>query len=198
MSEAVDDRPSGTDAFCMSPLPKSHFCRIVGLLLFVCVSGCGQASMIGRSVGALEKTAQSMDKTREVLRQSDQTMKEMSSALRKLDEPMRRVAALGAPMRNLAALEPVMERLGTHLEGVEGHLERLEQPLEKVATLTGPLQDVAALGAKMDAISNLGGNREEVTTIVMGVMAAWALVTFLGVYLGVMVGMRRLGQKGCR
>jgi hypothetical protein len=113
--------------------------HVLYMVLFMGASGCAATSMVGRGTRALEKTAKSMDQTRDALRESDQTMKELVSSLEKLQAPMktlgtltgpmRNLSALGTPLQNVAALSPQMERLGTRLEGVETNLQRLETPL---------------------------------------------------------------------
>ncbi len=157
--------------------------------------------MVGRGTQALEKTAKSMDQTRDVLRQSDQTMKALVSSLGKLHAPMQSLAALTGPMRNLSALEaplqnlaalpPQLERLGTRLEGVETNLQRLEKPLDNLGTLPGSLDRVRELEKPLQAIVSVGRDPQKIGIVVVGFLVTWIVATFVGVYGGLVMALRR-------
>ena len=142
-----------------------------------------------------------MDQTRDVLRQSDKTMKDLVSSLEKLHAPMQSLAALTGPMRNLSALEaplqnlaslpPQMERLGTRLEGVESNLQRLEKPLENLGSLPDSLDRVHELEKPLQAIASVGRDPKKIGIVAIGFLVAWIVATFVGVYGGFVLALRR-------
>ncbi len=185
----------------MNSVAAMRLWTVLGMAVFFGASGCGVASMVGRGTRALENTAKSMDKTQAVLRQSDQTMKDLVSSLEKLHAPMQSLAALTGPMRNLgslavplqnlAALPPQMERLGTRLEGMETNLQRLEKPLENLGSLPGSLDRVRELEKPLQAIANVGRDKNRIAMVVTGLLVAWIVATFVGVYGGFVMALRR-------
>lgn len=151
-------------------------------------------STLGRSTRALEHTAQSMDRTREVLQQSQRAMTELGSSLGSLRIPMEKLGALEAPLKNLHALgslAPEVERLGTRMQGVETNLQRLEQPLANVAALDGPLDRVHELEKPLQTIANLERHAHKVWPVILGVLGVWIGITFFSVYGAFVAALRR-------
>jgi HAMP domain-containing protein len=175
--------------------------HVLYMVLFMGASGCAATSMVGRGTRALEKTAKSMDQTRDALRESDQTMKELVSSLEKLQAPMktlgtltgpmRNLSALGTPLQNVAALSPQMERLGTRLEGVETNLQRLETPLDNLGSLPRSLDRVRELEKPLQAIASFGHDENKIWMALIGFFVTWTVATFAGVYGGFVVALRR-------
>jgi len=175
----------------MDSVPAMKLRSVLCIVLLATIPGCGAVSMIGQSTRALEHTAKSMDQTRDVLGRSDKTMKELVGSLEKLHAPMRALGALAGPMHNVGTLAPQMERLGTRLEGVETNLQRLETPLVNLTSLTGSLDRIHEMGKPLQAMANIGRDKTKVWMFGLGVLLAWIVTTFIGVYGGFVLALRR-------
>jgi hypothetical protein len=169
------------------------------------VSGCGATSMLGRGARALEHTAKSMDQTRDVLRRSEGAMGQLVQSLQSLRAPMEKLGALERPMKNLGALAlplqnlgtlgPSVEQLGTRMQGVETNLQKLEIPLENVAKLEGPLDRVRELEKPLRTIASIGQDRTALQKAIAVIFGAWVVLTFLAVYGGFVLAMRRVRKR---
>lgn len=201
-ARSIDVEPAGSMIPRMKSARNSMWRSVTCMVVLACVSGCGTASMIGRSTRALEATSKTMNETRdalrqtdEALRQTDQTMNQLVESLDKLGAPMQKLGNLAAPMRNLSALEPSMQQLGSRMEGVETNLQRLERPLENVAGLIGPLQNVGGLEEPLQDIASVGRDKGKAMAVLSALLVAWIGATFVGVYFGFVVGLRRMRRR---
>jgi hypothetical protein len=175
---------------------------LIGVILGI--SGCTATTMLGRSTRALENVAKSMDQTRDVLRQSEGAMGELGTSLQSLRAPMAKLGSLEGPLKNLGSLATPLENLGTlapgidqlgmRLQGVETNLQALEKPLANVAALEGPLDRVRELETPLKTIASVGSDRKALVVAGVIFIGAWTLATFLALYSGFVLAMRRGGR----
>lgn len=178
----------------MNSMPALKGWKATFLFIIVGTPACAMSATLGRSTRALEHTAQSMDRTREVLQQSQRAMTELGSSLGSLRIPMEKLGALEAPLENLhtlRSLAPEVERLGMRMQGVETNLQRLERPLANVAALDGPLDRVHELEKPLQTIAGLERHAHKVWPAILGVLAAWIGLTFFAIYGAFVMALRR-------
>jgi hypothetical protein len=182
----------------MNPMPTIKCWSATGLFVVVIAivgtPGCAITSTLGRSTRALEHTAQSMDRTRDVLQQSQRAMTALGSSLGSLREPMEKLGALESPLKNLhtlGALAPEVGGLTARMQGVETNLQRLEEPLANVAALDGPLDRVHALEKPLQTIAGFERLADKAWPAILGGLALWFGLTFFLVYGAFVTALRR-------
>lgn len=171
----------------MNSIGRINWWKAAGLFVIVGTPACALTSTLGRSTRALEHTAQSMDRTREVLQQSQRAMANLGTSLGALSN----LQTLEKPLQSLGSLGAGVERLGSRLQGVETSLQRLDEPLANVAALAGPLENIHTLDKPLQTIANLERYTDKLGLKLLAVLALWIFMTFVAVYGAFVAALRR-------
>jgi hypothetical protein len=179
-------------------------------------SSLDQASGLREPMQALASMAQPMEELAEMKPSMDLLRKSVADAM-VLREPMQelskmnpillRIEGLKKPMEDMTDMRPALEgvtalkpslddvaTLNTSMKAVAD----LKEPMERVAALRTSLEETSKLAQPISDIAAMSRSSSFGTSKIAMLFAAWGLVTFVGVYFGVVLGLRQTRRPRAR
>jgi hypothetical protein len=163
------------------------------------------ASM-SRPMDELAEMKPSMDLLRESVADA-MALREPMQELGKMESILLRIEGLKKPMEDMTEMQPALEGV----TGLKPSLDRvaaldtsmkavadLKEPMDRVASLRTSLEETSKLAQPLSDIAAMGRSSSFGMSKLALIFAAWGLVTFLGVYFGVVLGSRQARRPRAR